>query len=66
MTRDDLIDVVECLGLLTMLAWAVAVFAGCTPAHQAVIDTTCDAARRVCVAIDSTCDVAATSGSEEP
>lgn len=42
---------------------AAALVSGCTPQHQAVIDTTCNAARRVCEYVDSTCDVVETPAS---
>lgn len=47
------------------LAAALAVgLSGCTPQHQAIVDTTCHAAERICAYVDATCDVAATSGGE--
>lgn len=52
------------LGAGLAIALAVAV-SGCTPQHQAIVDTTCDAARRICTYVDATCDVAESSGGED-
>lgn len=66
MSRERWRAIVETVGVIAFAAWAAATFDGCTPQHQAIVDTTCDAARRVCTYVDSVCDVAATSGSEAP